>query len=82
MGHGISILVRSVHVLGGNSGATREATASSNSSPIAAAAAKLNLVRPVTRGLTISISAHLEFRVPPHTTRITQPQELPNVILK
>jgi len=38
-GYGSSILVRPVHVLGSNSRATREATVSSNSSPIAAAAA-------------------------------------------
>jgi len=38
-GHGPSILVRPVHVLGGNARATRETTVSSNSSPIAAAAA-------------------------------------------
>ena len=37
--HGRLILVRPVHVFGGNSRDTREATVSSNSSPIAAAAA-------------------------------------------
>ena len=73
-GHGSSILVHPIHVLGGNSRATREATVSSNISPITAAVAATKPYSACDRGLTFSISAHLEFRVPPHISVLRNPK--------